>query len=918
MPKDLIDGPAAAWRAGLAASGRGDHAAAVLWLERAARLAPGDARLALDLANARVVLGGVEGLALAAEAFGALAARYDVVAAWVGLLSCRRLLGDRAGAAAVLADLLARHCVPEDPAFAQVAALVAADAGFDGWCGVLPDGAVRREGGGTLGPPFDFAALGRVEGLVSVVDDGLVGWATRPAAPGLAPSLTLMDAAGRSLPIVFGQVLPPDETAPFAQRYSFAVPAGRLAGFIPPFRVAGADGADLFGSPADPGAAAAIAPVPAAFLGAPVGLTPSRAALAVVMPVYRDFAGTRAALESLLAAAPAGARIIVVDDAAPEPALAAWLGGLAAEGWIELVRHARNLGFPAAANAGMAAASGCDVLLLNSDTLVPPGAIEALADAAYAAPDIGTSTPFSNEATILSFPDHAGRNKMPDLAGATALQLLAAAANQGEIVEIPTAIGFCMFIRHDCLAVTGPLRADLFAQGYGEENDFSLRARHAGYRHVAATGAYVAHRGGVSFRAAGRALNARNAAILNRLHPGYDALIAGFIGADPLGPARRRLETARFAAARQEGAVLLISHDHGGGVARVVAAEMQAIRGSGRRALLLTPGTRADPVKTPFPWDTYLTDDSPGDFPNLRYTLPEQMPELLDLLRGEAVRHVVMHHALGHHPAIRGIAGALGVGQDFVIHDYASFCPRVNLLTRAGPAETLRYCGEPSMAGCTACYEMLGDETFEGIAPADLVARSAAEFAAARRVIAPSADAARRLTRHFPKCRPEVTPWEDDGSAVSLAGPKQGGGRRIAVIGGIGPAKGYDVLLECARDAARRRLDLTFVVAGTSAADAALLETGRIFITGAYKEGEATKLIWSLGADLAFLPSIWPETWCFALSEAWRAGLYTIVFDLGAQAARIVATGRGAVLPLGLPVPRINDALLAWRPATRK
>jgi glycosyltransferase involved in cell wall biosynthesis len=138
------------------------------------------------------------------------------------------------------------------------------------------------------------------------------------------------------------------------------------------------------------------------------------------------------------------------------------------------------------------------------------------------------------------------------------------------------------------------------------------------------------------------------------------------------------------------------------------------------------------------------------------------------------------------------------------------------------------------------------------------------------------------------------------------------------VIGGIGPAKGYDVLLECARDAARRRLDLTFVVAGTSAADAALLETGRIFITGAYKEGEATKLIWSLGADLAFLPSIWPETWCFALSEAWRAGLYTIVFDLGAQAARIVATGRGAVLPLGLPVPRINDALLAWRPATRK
>ena len=42
--------------------------------------------------------------------------------------------------------------------------------------------------------------------------------------------------------------------------------------------------------------------------------------------------------------------------------------------------------------------------------------------------------------------------------------------------------------------------------------------------------------------------------------------------------------------------------------------------------------------------------------------------------------------------------------------------------------------------------------------------------------------------------------------------------------------------------------------------------------------------------DLAFLPSIWPETWCFTLSEAWAAGLYAVVFDLGAQAERMRAS----------------------------
>jgi glycosyltransferase involved in cell wall biosynthesis len=148
--------------------------------------------------------------------------------------------------------------------------------------------------------------------------------------------------------------------------------------------------------------------------------------------------------------------------------------------------------------------------------------------------------------------------------------------------------------------------------------------------------------------------------------------------------------------------------------------------------------------------------------------------------------------------------------------------------------------------------------------------------------------------------------------------PPGAGNRRVAIVGGIGPAKGYDILMECARDVTRRNLKLEFIVVGATSEDTALMDTGRIFVTGAYAEGEATPLIRAINADLAFLPSIWPETWCFALSEAWQAGLYTIAFDLGAQAARIRATGRGAVLPLGLPAARINDALLSWQPVLKK
>jgi len=951
--------PGAAWQNGLAAAQRGDHRSALLWLERAARIAPHDPRIALDLANMRVSVGEVEQLERAGVTFAQLAERYDLVSAWLGLVTVKRLLGEEREAAAALASLLSRNCVPGDESFPAIAAMIAKAGGFAGWCGMLASGSIHvaapprakilvlldgvetkrtkvadgftvpagrqlaiqtAAGAHLAGSPLDLAALRHIEGVASIVDHSLIGWASRPAAPEAAINLTLRDAAGRTKQITFGKPLPPDENAPFARRLSFALPGASLKGFDEPLRVIGPEGAELFGSPLHPAAEAAIKPVPAGFIGLPVKKMPAQARLAVVVPVYRGFETTMACLNALLAAVPAGTKIIVVDDAAPDRALASWLDELAGTGRITLCRHEENRGFPAAVNTGLALAAGCDVLLLNSDTLVPPGAIEALAEAAYADKSIGSATPFSNEATILNYPKREGKNAAPDLAGAAALQLMASEANGGKTVEIPTGVGFCMFMRHDCLKATGNFRTDLFAQGYGEENDWCFRARGIGYRHVAATGAYVAHLGGVSFRAAGRALNARNARTLNRLYPGYARLIDAHIKADPLAEARFKLDAARFAAARggTSGGVLLISHNHGGGVARRIEAEMQAIRAAGKRPVLAFPAAPDDPKNTPFPWQTQITDrhlrdGKSDDYPNLRFTLPGEHHNLLALLRAERIEYAVLHHGLGQHGLIRNLAADLGVPQNIVLHDYSSFCPRVNLLTRASKDAPLRYCGEPNLAGCHKCIGIAGDETFEGLGPEGLINRSRQEFARARRIIAPSADAAARIGRHFGGVRPEVIAWEDDSAPVTLK-PPGAGNRRVAVIGGIGPAKGYDILMDCARDAVRRGLGLEFIVAGASAEDSALMETGRIFVTGPYREGEATALIRSVAADLSFLPSIWPETWCFALSEAWAAGLYTIAFDLGAQAARIKATGRGALLPLGLPAPRINDMLLAWNP----
>jgi len=876
---------------------------------RAARLAPEDPRIALELAQVQLQEQLQQNDANAAAAgFARLAERHDVAPAWMGLALARAQLGDMPGAAQALEALLTRHCLIDDPGFAAFALHTAKASGYGGFQGVAREGGIIRQGAQKyLGAKPDPAALARVEGLVAWETQGLTGWAARPAAPEAPPVLWLTDAAGVRRRLKFGKPLAADDTAPFLPRYRFRLGPAQLRGLTPPFTLAGAGSPQIFGSPVDPGALAQK-PVPAKRRGKPPGSIPRRAKLALVMPVYRGLAQTKAALHSVLAAAPAGASVIVVDDCTPEPALARWLDGLAAAGRILLRRHAQNLGFCAAVNTGLQAAKNRDVLLLNADILLPPGAIETLAAVAYADAATGTVTPLSNEASICSYPNVNG-NPMPDARETARLNKLAGDANGLAAVEIPSAIGFCMFIRHDCRRLTGGFRGEIFAQGYGEENDFSLRARHLGFRHMAATGAFVAHEGGVSFRAAARGLMVRNLRILNNLFPGYHEMVLAHGAQDPLAPHRARLDEARLlAGAKRAGAVLLISHSHGGGVARQVAADMENLRAAGLQPLLLTTQFPENPAKTPYPWPALLCAGNAKTYPNLAFALPGARPKLLALLRRLRVGRVVLHHMLGHHEAVRGLAASLAVPQDIVVHDYASLCPRVNLLNRPDKNAPLRYCGEPAEAGCIACCKIRDGGVHERLPVPQLRARSAAEFAAAERVIVPSADMARRLRRHFPTLEPEIRPWEDDAVLPPLAPPPRRDRRRVAVIGGIGPAKGFDLLLDCAADAKARNLPLDFIVIGGSADDKTLLDAG-IFVTGPYREGEVAGLIATLQPDFAFLPSIWPETWCFALGEAWAAGLRAVVFGLGAQAERMQAVGRGLVLPLGLPPQRINDVL---------
>lgn len=264
----------------------------------------------------------------------------------------------------------------------------------------------------------------------------------------------------------------------------------------------------------------------------------------VVIPVHNAFDELRACLESVAATVAPDKQVIVIDDASTDERIVPMVKSVMEYGgplW-RLVRQPRNQGFVETANLGIRL-SQTDVVLLNSDTEVTPGWLERMGACLAGDESIATCTPWSNNSEITSIPGFCKANPVPlDPASVSATIAEAVAASGGpEYPEIPTAVGFCMGISRRGLEVIGTFDSERFGRGYGEENDYSLRARERGLRNVLCDDVYVIHRGGRSFGPLGMRPDEGSMQRLLERHPHYREEIAAFIRDDPLAPLRERL-----------------------------------------------------------------------------------------------------------------------------------------------------------------------------------------------------------------------------------------------------------------------------------------------------------------------------------------------------------------------------------------
>lgn len=198
-------------------------------------------------------------------------------------------------------------------------------------------------------------------------------------------------------------------------------------------------------------------------------------------------------------------KIFVVNDGS-EFETTEWLRNYCAGNSIfNLIEHEKNLGYTKAVNTGLRASNADYVITQNSDTIVSKGWLSGLIHCIESNPNLGIVGPLSNAASWQNVPylyDETKAfavNEIPNGYSVDEMAELVRSASTRMYPRLPFANGFCFMIKKAVLKKIGFMDEENFPIGYGEENDFCIRAMDAGFEIAIADDTYVFHAKSKSF-----------------------------------------------------------------------------------------------------------------------------------------------------------------------------------------------------------------------------------------------------------------------------------------------------------------------------------------------------------------------------------------------------------------------------------
>jgi len=646
----------------------------------------------------------------------------------------------------------------------------------------------------------------------------------------------------------------------------------------------------------------------------------------LIVPIFNSGQVVSVCLDSLIRNTDPRHRIILVDDASTDPEVEPLLRGYA-ERWshIRYIRLEANMGFPGAVNTGIAAATR-DIVIVNSDTEFPPQWLARMDRCRRSDPRIHIVCPLSNNATICSVPQMNMKNTLKPGTSVDDMARLVAETSLHRYPRVPTAVGFCMLVTREVILRVGVMDMS-FGRGYGEEVDWCQRAWAAGFQSAICDDTYVFHHGEVSYSKVPeqRRLQMENEKKVGHRWPQYHRSVKIYCLLNPLRLQHQRLfESLRGRRDDKKPRVLQVVHSFE--VPAGTELHTRQIVDANTHRISSTVLFPSD-LK---PWYDAITEEEEGGVLKIkmnRNLMPVEhaVRGATVSLRSRMVERFFSEAVLGsdaqvvHFQHLQNfgsfqlpqIAKSLLRKVVMTLHDYFLLCPDWNMIGRNG-----QYCGRARAQNDPTCIDCLAskhtalqpeikydfgtyiDERNRHVQAAlnacdVLVAPSA--FVKTRFEHAHGRDIARKI-RVIPHGT-EPYPFEPTHKPSKRL--------RVAFVGNMIQAKGRDVFIEVARRLQRH--PIKFLVFGGTSPDKDTRAMKHLEFRGRYERSALPQMLQDV--DVVVIPSVWHETYCYTVDEAFRAGVPVIASRAGAIQERI-QDGKTGILVEMNDVDSLEKAIL--------
>lgn len=628
-----------------------------------------------------------------------------------------------------------------------------------------------------------------------------------------------------------------------------------------------------------------------------VGALHAATPVSIIVPIYNAVDDLRRCVASIRGNTTFPAELLLINDASPDPRVATYLDELEGIDGVRVLHNAENLGFSGTINRGIRESVG-DVVVLNSDTEVTPRWLTNLALAVYENPTVGSATPVLDNADAFSVPERGKHNATPGHLSRDEVGRLITRTSQRVRPDTPTANGVCMYLKRAMLDTMDLFNDREFPRGYGEENDFCMRAKKAGWLHVVDDATFIFHKGSVSFGEEKQALLEAGLAKVHELHPEYHQLVQPFIQGPQMQAVR---ETVRVAfddpPRRCPPRILHVLHTGSGGVP-IFNDDLAG--GLDDRYEHLQLASDASSL--------FLRRYDDGQWVDIESFSIEPSVSILDhhhrgyrhevtrILEDYDVEIVHIQSLLHHAHDLPLVADAMGIAVIATLHDYFLICPTIQLLD-----DQERFCGgvcTPGQGSCRTGMRWVANDVphLKHAWVHEWQRRISDVLQATDALVAPTNAVRQTYLRAYPDLPDgRITTIEHGEDApigeTEVALPQADEPLRVLTLGNINYHKGGKVLEEIlALDAEEGEIELHIL--GSVAPEYSSLGQQH----GHYQRQELPELMEKIKPALVLLLSPWGETFCYTLTEAWACGVPVVAADIGALGERVREHGGGWVV----------------------